>query len=50
MIPIRNKKKPLKVTVGEMRNFTDLKKLHTFSIGFEEKKHDESHYINLVKA
>ena len=35
--------------VGEMRNFTDLKKLHTFSIGFEEKKHDESHYINLVK-
>ena len=35
--------------VGEMRNFTDLKKLHTFSIGFEEKKYDESHYINLVK-
>lgn len=35
--------------VGEMRNYTDPKKLHTFSIGFEEKKYDESHYINLVK-
>lgn len=35
--------------VGEMKNFTDAAKLHTFSIGFEEKKYDESHYINLVK-
>jgi len=35
--------------VGEMKHFTDLTKLHTFSIGFEEKKFDESHYIHLVK-
>ncbi len=35
--------------VGEMKYFTDLTKLHTFSIGFEEKKYDESYYIHLVK-
>jgi asparagine synthase (glutamine-hydrolysing) len=35
--------------VGEMKNFTNAANLHTFSIGFEEKKYDESHYINLVK-
>lgn len=35
--------------VGEMRHFTDLTKLHTFSIGFDEKKYDESHYIYLAK-
>jgi len=35
--------------VGEMKNFTDLRKLHTFSIGFNDKKYDESHYINLAK-
>jgi asparagine synthase (glutamine-hydrolysing) len=35
--------------VGEMRNFTDITNLHTYSIGFEEKKYDESYYIHLVK-
>lgn len=35
--------------VGEMRHFTNPEKLHTFSIGFEEKAYDESKYIYLVK-
>lgn len=35
--------------VGEMKNFVDIEKIHTFSIGFEEKKYDESYYINLAK-
>jgi asparagine synthase (glutamine-hydrolysing) len=35
--------------VGEMQKFTEIEKLHTFSIGFEDKKLDESPYINLVK-
>ena len=35
--------------VGEMRHFTRLENLHTFSIGFENKVLDESNYINLVK-
>ena len=35
--------------VGVMKDFTELSKLHTFSIGFEEKKYDETPYINLVK-
>ena len=35
--------------VGEMRHFTQLENLHTFSIGFEDKLYDESNYINLVK-
>ncbi|MGV8168624.1 MAG: asparagine synthase (glutamine-hydrolyzing) [Candidatus Nanoarchaeia archaeon] len=34
--------------VGVMKDFTDLKKLHTFSIGFEGK-YDETKYIKLVK-
>ncbi|CAB3289275.1 Putative asparagine synthetase [glutamine-hydrolyzing] 2 [Methanocaldococcus lauensis] len=33
--------------VGVMREFTDLKKLHTFSIGFEGK-YDETPYIKIV--
>ncbi len=34
-----------------MANFTDLKKIHTFSVGFKgfNGKYDESHYINLVQ-
>lgn len=35
--------------VGEMKNFTSLENLNTFSIGFESKKHDESEYINIAK-
>lgn len=35
--------------VGEMKHFTDLQNLHTFSIGFEEKKLDETPFINIVK-
>lgn len=35
--------------VGEMRQFCDINNLHTFSIGFAEKKYDESEYINIVK-
>jgi asparagine synthase (glutamine-hydrolysing) len=35
--------------VAEMKNFTSLKKLHTFSVGFEGKKYDETPYINIVK-
>ncbi len=35
--------------VGEMRHFTKLENLHTFSIGFDNKLFDESKYINLVK-
>jgi asparagine synthase (glutamine-hydrolysing) len=34
--------------VGVMKDFTELKKLHTFSIGFEGK-YDETKYINIVK-
>jgi asparagine synthase (glutamine-hydrolysing) len=34
--------------VGVMREYTDLKKLHTFSIGFEGE-YDESRYAKLVK-
>ncbi|MFA5743343.1 MAG: asparagine synthase (glutamine-hydrolyzing) [Candidatus Nanoarchaeia archaeon] len=34
--------------VGLMRNFTELKKLNTFSIGFENE-FDETKYINIVK-
>lgn len=34
--------------VGEMSKFTDLKNLHTFSIGFEGKW-DETNYVNIVK-
>lgn len=34
--------------VGEMASLVDLKKLHTFSIGFEGK-YDETPYINIVK-
>jgi asparagine synthase (glutamine-hydrolysing) len=34
--------------VGEMRELTDISKLHTFSIGFEGK-YDESRYIHIVK-
>jgi asparagine synthase (glutamine-hydrolysing) len=34
--------------VGEMRKFTDLSKLHTFSIGFEGK-YDESRFMRIVK-
>jgi asparagine synthase (glutamine-hydrolysing) len=36
--------------VGKMKNFTSLKNLNTFSIGFESKKHDESEYINIAKG
>lgn len=35
--------------VGEMKHFTHADKLHTFSIGFEDKAYDESKYINIVK-
>ncbi|MDR1993014.1 MAG: asparagine synthase (glutamine-hydrolyzing) [Nitrososphaerota archaeon] len=35
-------------TVGIMNQFTDIKNLHTFSIGFEGK-YDETHYINIAK-
>jgi asparagine synthase (glutamine-hydrolysing) len=35
--------------VGEMRKSTKLNMLHTFSIGFDDIKLDESKYINLVK-
>lgn len=35
--------------VGEMKHFTKADKLHTFSIGFEDKTYDESNYINIVK-
>ncbi|AEH06051.1 asparagine synthase (glutamine-hydrolyzing) [Methanothermococcus okinawensis] len=34
--------------VGVMKEYTDLKNLHTFSIGFEGK-YDETPYINIVK-
>lgn len=34
--------------VGEMKQLTDISKLHTFSVGFEGK-YDETSYINLVK-
>ncbi len=34
--------------VGIMKEYTDLSKLHTFSIGFEGK-YDETYYINIVK-
>ncbi len=34
--------------VGVMSKYTNLKKLHTFSIGFEGK-YDETHYIKIVK-
>ncbi len=34
--------------VGVMKEYTDLKNLHTFSIGFEGK-YDETPYINVVK-
>jgi len=34
--------------VGIMKNFTNLEKLHTFSIGFEGD-YDETPYINMVK-
>ena len=35
--------------VGEMRHFCDIKNLHTFSIGFDNKNYDESNYIDIVK-
>lgn len=35
--------------VAEMKQLTDISKLHTFSIGFEGKKYDETPYINIVK-
>ncbi len=34
--------------VGEMANFTSLRNLHTFSIGFDDSKFDESDYIKLA--
>ncbi len=34
--------------VGMMKNYTDISKLHTFSIGFDGK-YDETPYINIVK-
>lgn len=34
--------------VGEMANFTTLKNLHTFSIGFDDKNYDESIYIDIA--
>lgn len=34
--------------VGVMKDFTEISKLHTFSIGFEGK-YDETPYINIVK-
>jgi asparagine synthase (glutamine-hydrolysing) len=35
--------------VGVMKDFTELKKLHTFSIGFEGRKYDETKYMTIVK-
>jgi asparagine synthase (glutamine-hydrolysing) len=35
--------------VGEMKNFTNLEKLNTFSIGFKGKNYDETSYITLAK-
>lgn len=35
--------------VGEMKHFTQMQNLHTFSIGFDEKKLDETPFINIVK-
>ena len=35
--------------VGEMRELTDISKLHTFSIGFEGKDYDETKFVNIVK-
>ncbi len=35
--------------VAEMRKRVDKEKLNTFSIGFEGKKYDESHYIHIVE-
>lgn len=35
--------------VGVMKEMTDASKLHTFSIGFEGKKYDETPYINIIK-
>ena len=35
--------------VGFMKDFTQMKNLHTFSIGFEGKEFDETKYINIVK-
>jgi asparagine synthase (glutamine-hydrolysing) len=35
--------------VGNMKKFTKLENLNTFSIGFESKKYDESEYINIAK-
>lgn len=35
--------------VALMKNFTDLSKLHTFSIGFDGKKYDETYYVNVIR-
>jgi asparagine synthase (glutamine-hydrolysing) len=35
--------------VGEMKHFTSLSNLHTFSVGFDDPLLDETYYINLVK-
>lgn len=35
--------------VSVMSSFTDIEKLHTFSIGFDELKYDETKYINIAK-
>ena len=35
--------------VGEMAKFTDLNRLHTFSIGFDDENYDETKYINIAK-
>jgi len=35
--------------VGEMKNFIDIEKLHTFSIGFDDIKFDETKYIKIAK-
>ena len=35
--------------VGVMKDYTDLNKLHTFSIGFKDKKYDETPYIKITK-
>lgn len=35
--------------VSVMSSFTDIEKLHTFSIGFDEIKYDETKYINIAK-
>ncbi|WP_229308491.1 asparagine synthase (glutamine-hydrolyzing) [Jiulongibacter sediminis] len=35
--------------VAEMRHFTELSNLHTFSMGFDENKYDETPFINIVK-